>query len=535
MNREIKSGENLRDRRAALYMRMSTERQEYSLANQAHVLFAYAEKRQIQVVRTYSDAAKSGLTFEGRSALKKLIEDVQGYDCPFEIVLTYDVSRWGRFQDVDEAAYYEQICKRAGVQVIYCAECFYDYEGPMAGILKNLKRAMAAEYSRELSVKISQAHRRLAEQGYHQCGKVGFGLRRVLIDGKGETVCVLTSGQHHRGLGYRTIVRPGPKDELKIVRRIFREFTMKRRQIKHIMEDLNTKTSIWPNGKPWNYHGIRRLLTNENYIGNTIFRPGGGYFDRPSSTVAETTVRCAQAFSPIVPVEQFRLAADIMRRRDRTRNMDDEAMLNVLREIYAREGKITTRKIVSTADIPKWKGFASRFGSMTEAYRRAGLPTVKDCSYISRWRTMKINMEYIMDDLISVLCRKGDRVVRDLVTNTLCVSEDWVLLIKAVRAKANRAGKPRWAVRFGSITLADICLIARFDEAGEKLLDMYLLPMLSARPKVAFFGEFNELGTQMYQIQSVAQVPRLAKKYLMDLEECTDRIGRRHLGVERGL
>ena len=37
----------------------------------------------------------------------------------FSAVLVYDVSRWGRFPDPDEAAVYEHACKSRGIRVIY--------------------------------------------------------------------------------------------------------------------------------------------------------------------------------------------------------------------------------------------------------------------------------------------------------------------------------------------------------------------------------------------------------------------------------
>jgi hypothetical protein len=40
----------------------------------------------------------------------------------FGVVLVYDVSHWGRFQDADESAYYEYLYKKSGVPVIYCTE-----------------------------------------------------------------------------------------------------------------------------------------------------------------------------------------------------------------------------------------------------------------------------------------------------------------------------------------------------------------------------------------------------------------------------
>ena len=102
-------------RRAAQYVRMSTEHQRYSTENQSDAIARYAENRGIEIVRTYSDEGKSGLRLQGRDGLKRLIEDIQSGHADFDAVLVYDISRWGRFQDADESAYYEYICKRAGI------------------------------------------------------------------------------------------------------------------------------------------------------------------------------------------------------------------------------------------------------------------------------------------------------------------------------------------------------------------------------------------------------------------------------------
>ncbi|MFY0312932.1 recombinase family protein [Leisingera sp. D0M16] len=99
-----------RDRRlktAAQYVRMSTEHQRYSTENQSDAIARYADERGYQIVRTYSDAGKSGLRIEGRTGLTRLIEDIEAGQANSRTVLVYDVSRWGRFQDADESAYYE--------------------------------------------------------------------------------------------------------------------------------------------------------------------------------------------------------------------------------------------------------------------------------------------------------------------------------------------------------------------------------------------------------------------------------------------
>lgn len=135
--------------RAAQYVRMSTEHQQYSTENQGDKICEYAVRRNLEIVRTYADEGKSGLRIDGRQALQQLIADVQAGKADFQIILVYDVSRWGRFQDADESTYYEYICRRAGIQVVYCAEQFENDGSPVSTIVNGVKRAMAGEYSRE--------------------------------------------------------------------------------------------------------------------------------------------------------------------------------------------------------------------------------------------------------------------------------------------------------------------------------------------------------------------------------------------------
>ena len=55
--------------RAAEYVRMSTEHQQYSTDNQSTAIHRYAEQRGYEIVRTYADEGKSGLNIGGRQAL----------------------------------------------------------------------------------------------------------------------------------------------------------------------------------------------------------------------------------------------------------------------------------------------------------------------------------------------------------------------------------------------------------------------------------------------------------------------------------
>jgi DNA invertase Pin-like site-specific DNA recombinase len=203
--------------RAAQYVRMSTDHQRYSTENQAEAIEAYAREHGMEIVRTYADEGKSGLSIEGRSGLKQLISDVEARRTDFEVLLVYDVSRWGRFQDSDEAAFYEYLCRRAGLQVVYCAEPFSNDGTPIATIVKSVKRAMAGEYSRELSTKVFIGQCRLVELGFRQGGAPGYGLRRMLVDDKGEPKGQLTRGEQKSLQTDRVVLVPGPPEEVDTV------------------------------------------------------------------------------------------------------------------------------------------------------------------------------------------------------------------------------------------------------------------------------------------------------------------------------
>lgn len=61
--------------------------------------------------------------------------------------------------------------------------------------MSTVKRAMAGEYSRELSAKVFAGQCRLIELGFRQGGPAGFGLRRVLLDQSGVIKTELSRGR----------------------------------------------------------------------------------------------------------------------------------------------------------------------------------------------------------------------------------------------------------------------------------------------------------------------------------------------------
>jgi len=294
-----------RTHRAAQYVRMSTERQQYSIQNQAAVIAAYAHAHNLTIVRTYRDEGESGLLIRNRAGLIQLLQDVQAGETDFAHILVYDVSRWGRFQDADESAHYEFICKQAGIRVAYCAEQFDNDGSMLASIVKNIKRVMAAEYSRELSAKVYAGQCRFARLGYKPCGKVGYGLVRELVDEKDQSKGILKNGDRKYLTTDHIRVRPGDPGEVAIVRWIFTRFLEVKCETV-VAWELNKNAVPTKTGKPWTRVMIGAILRDETYIGNLVFnRRSWKLRQTRKYNPPEEWIRAESCLEPIVDRDIF--------------------------------------------------------------------------------------------------------------------------------------------------------------------------------------------------------------------------------------
>ena len=222
------------------------------------------------------------------SGLKRLLDDVQSGAADFTTILVYDVSRWGRFQNADESGYHEHICTRAGITVQYCAEQFENDGSLGSTIFKTVKRAMAGEYSRELSVKVFAGQCRLIERGFRQGGPPGYGLRRQLIDQSGAAKGELGRGEHKSLQTDRVILIPGPPEEVRTVRWMYRTFVEGGRTEAEIAAMLNARGTLTDLGRPWTRGTVHQVLINEKYIGNNVWNRAPSSSRRSASATAPT-------------------------------------------------------------------------------------------------------------------------------------------------------------------------------------------------------------------------------------------------------
>lgn len=497
---------------AAQYVRMSTELQEYSTANQADVIREYSEKRNFRIVRTYADEGKSGLFIAGRPALQRLIADVESGSPGFRAVLVYDVSRWGRFQDADESAYYEYLCKRAGIAVHYCAEQFENDGGPNATIIKSLKRAMAAEYSRELSTKVFQGKSRLIELGYRQGGTAGYGLRRMLVDASGREKGELSPGEWKSLQTDRVILVPGPANEIRVVHRIYDLFIDDGMTLVGIASTLNAKGIRTDRGRPWTRDTVREVLTNEKYIGNNVFNRHSSKLRRRTVTNdPEMWIRKEGAFRGVVDPKRFEAAQAIIRHRHD--EWTDEEMIDRLRILLKRHGKLARSLIDADQDSPHSQAYIRRFGALHAAYRLTEFTPRHQYDFIeTRKRTDAICLE-LAEELARNLMLSGASVSRPAAPNYLVVNDQLTILLLLAWRRSTPAGAPRWAIQIKKQFRADITVIGRMSPTNDEPAEYYLIPRhdLSLAPLLR--SDSGGAIMNVYRQPNLVSLVRLAQRY----------------------
>ena len=461
--------------RAVQYVRMSTEHQQYSTQNQAEVISQYAASHGMEIVRSYADLGKSGLTLRQREGLRQLLKDVESGAADFAAILVYDISRWGRFQDADESAYYEYVCKRAKVSVHYCAEIFTNDGSISSIILKTLKRAMAGEYSRELSAKVFAGKSRLVELGFRQGGSAGHGLRRMLLDQTGSPKGLLRPGDRKSLFTDRVILVPGPPEEIQVVREIYERLVVEQQSPSAIVKVLNTRGVANEYRRPWTLKMIQTILTNPKYIGvNLSNRTSNKLRKKLVRNPPEMWVRRENAFTAIVDGELFQQAQKVI--EGRARHATDDEVLNQLHELWQRTGTLTEQLIGNTPDMPSRGLYHYRFGGLLSAYGRIGFVPRRDYSHLQESvRLLASQAEYIAI-LIEGLRSVGASVSHEPGSQLLTVNGEYSIFFVVVRCRHRKHRGERWMVPYIHRDVADIRIAARMSANNQSILDYYVFP-----------------------------------------------------------
>lgn len=159
--------------RVCCYMRMSTDRQEYSIESQWHMIESYCSRNDMKVVRKYVDEGISGgyAKLSRRVSFLQMIQD--STDADWEAVVIYDSSRFSR--SFEQAVAYRAELERNGKRVVSVTEP--DVEGEGGKYLNAIRAIGNEEYLLRLSKSVRRGQKEKIERGELFC-KPPYGYRK---------------------------------------------------------------------------------------------------------------------------------------------------------------------------------------------------------------------------------------------------------------------------------------------------------------------------------------------------------------------
>jgi DNA modification methylase len=219
---------------------------------------------------------------------------------------------WGRFQDQDEAAHYEFLCKQHGKKVIYVSQGFPKEEEQLISTLQtSIGRYMAADYSRQLSGKVFHGCVKVSQQGFSAGGLAAYGMSRLLLDVNKQPIKKLKKGEWKSISNERVTFTPAEDETTDAVKEMFTLLVDEWQSPQTIAETMNEKGVLTAQGKQWQSSGIHRILTNEVYVGTRIYNKVWGRLKQKSRQNPRSDwVILPEAFPHVVTTDQFKDAQE---------------------------------------------------------------------------------------------------------------------------------------------------------------------------------------------------------------------------------
>jgi DNA invertase Pin-like site-specific DNA recombinase len=461
----------------AEYVRMSDDQQQYSIENQQAAIKKYADSHNFLIVKTYADPNRSGVAARRRTALRRLLRDVVNRQAEYKAILVYDVSRWGRYPNSDEAAYYEFLCARAGIPLHYCAEPFVNDGTAMSSLIKALKRSMAAEYSRELSEKVFRGKIRLASLGYWMGASPGYGLRRLMISAEGKPKQVMQPGEYKNIMTDRVLLIPGPRHELKIVRMIF-AMACEGRACTEIARELNRKRILY-NGKPWIQADIYHIVTNPKYAGWNVWNRGSQRLQKKRTRNPHSDwIMIPNAFRPVIDQEMFD-RANANRPKTADQRWSDKEIIQRVRRLLKAKGRLGENLFLQARGMPALQTINRHFGRYTDLYKLVGfsLPSkyIRAVEQMERTKQLRRRIETTLQELFpaKIKVTKLHKRYRSL----LLVDDTFLVSILLCRSRS-LYGRLCWEVEPNDLERSFMALICTMNDRHDEVLDYCLLPNL---------------------------------------------------------
>jgi hypothetical protein len=361
---------------------------------------------------------------------------------------------------------------------------------------------MAAEYSRELSVKVFAGHRNLVQRGYRQGGAPGLGLRRQLIDQDHNVKAILARGERKSLQTDRVLLVPGPREEIETVHRIYRFFLEDGMPERVIASTLNRRGIRSDAGRPWTRGSIHQILTNEKYIGNNVYnRTSFKLKVEHRRNMPADWIRKDGAFESIVPIDRFLQAQAVIAAR--SLHIDDGQMLTLLGRLLEEHGALSGLLIDEQDGVPSSSAYRHRFGSLLRAYSLVGFTPKRDYTYLEINRALRQRHPELVAEVTAGIQASGGWSRQDPNTDLLTVNGEFTTSVVIARCKPTPAGTYRWRLRLDTSLYPDITVVARMDHANLRAFDYYVFPSIDFCATSLPLRENNGFALDAYRVDSL--------------------------------
>lgn len=280
------------------YCRCSTLRQEKSIPEQKSAISTWAERNGYTILRWFADEGISGDEFDKRPDFQKMLAFCAAPAVPFEAVLVFDKSRFGRPDNPKQGTAAEYQIERHGKQIIYVASGRKS-DGSIGSAFQDLaENAEAGEKLKSLSATIGRHQIENAKAGWSTGRKAPYGYDTLVVKRDGSPRWRV----RYIGLGVKNHYRkdlldpatgaikevlgpeaPLPKFEktdrsrlvlgdpaqAAVVRDVFDRY-IAGDGLKAIVRRLNKRAAPSPCGRQWYLTAIREMLTNPVYAGQAV-------------------------------------------------------------------------------------------------------------------------------------------------------------------------------------------------------------------------------------------------------------------------
>jgi DNA invertase Pin-like site-specific DNA recombinase len=464
-------------RRAATYLRMSTESQRYSIGNQTRAIQEYADLNQIDIVKIYKDEGKSGLTIEGRKALGALIGDIIAGRNDFSEILVFDISRWGRFQDPDESGHYEFLCRHSGVRVTYCEDLYVNDGTPYSAVAKFIKRAQAADDSRIKSARVFATLCHLAENGFHTGGVAPYGFVRVAVDKNRLRKQPLAPGTQRSIRADNVILMRGKKAEIRVVRRIFELYVNGNVLAAEIARRLNASGIASPTGRLWSHSSVTYIITNRLYTGVKDWNRVSAKLKtkRHHNDLSTWIVSRILRKGIIAPAlfEKAQRVRAIRRRRGRKGN---EQLLAELKKVVANKGPVPGTRMGSWCGLSSQTTYIKRFGSLRRAYDLIDTARPKSMMQWARGLGKRQARAQILNSIRLAVKEDGGTIEFLDLAHTFCVDGRLRGYLDLLTQKQDSKKRPCWRLRMPLGEKCDVYVVGLLNDRSLEPSRYYVIP-----------------------------------------------------------